>query len=228
SALVASGTGAVAYVSGPSPAAADIAGGGVQAFVWTYTATDAGTVDWSGNASGTDANSGVPVSSAWTTSNQIEVLGIGPITKTVAPETVGAGQAVTYTIVITGSRQFLVITDTLSAGFTYVTNTTVYNGSPFTNPAVNGQTLSWNFGSPQNVPATLRFVATASSNPGIYYNDAGVTLVAGQVFTTGPTAPVTVGWPVFEIVASAGGQTIRVRVRMVNGLPVILSWEFLP
>ena len=32
-------------------------------------------------------------------------------------------------------------------------------------------------------------------------------------------------WPVYEIIAQAGSQTIRVRVRMVHGWPVILSWE---
>ena len=32
-------------------------------------------------------------------------------------------------------------------------------------------------------------------------------------------------WPVYEIVARAGSQTIRVRVRMENGRPVILLWE---
>jgi uncharacterized repeat protein (TIGR01451 family) len=73
--LTQGGTGAASLASGPTPASTDVpAGGVVVTFTWVYTGTDIGTVNWSGNASGTDANSCASVSSTVTTSNDVQVI----------------------------------------------------------------------------------------------------------------------------------------------------------
>ena len=76
SALIVGGTGGVSFVSGPSPASATILAGGMWTFVWSYQATISGTVNWRGNASGTDAVFGNGVSSAFSTSNDVVIQAI--------------------------------------------------------------------------------------------------------------------------------------------------------
>lgn len=60
------GTAAVTYVSGPTPGSDNIPGGSSRTFTWAYTC-DSGetgdTITFSGNATGTDANSGNPITS---------------------------------------------------------------------------------------------------------------------------------------------------------------------
>jgi outer membrane protein assembly factor BamB len=61
-------------LTGPAPSGANISAGASQDFVWTYQAgTTAGTVNFTGNATGTDANSGVEVSSTSAASNNVTV-----------------------------------------------------------------------------------------------------------------------------------------------------------
>ncbi len=72
--LTLGGTGSAAPVSGPAPAFANIPGGGTLSFTWVYTGTAIGTVNWTGSASGSDANSCASVSSASATSNDVQVI----------------------------------------------------------------------------------------------------------------------------------------------------------
>ncbi|MCP4650974.1 MAG: PQQ-binding-like beta-propeller repeat protein [PVC group bacterium] len=66
-------------LTGPIPVSADIAAGASQDFVWTYRAgTTAGTVNFSGNASGTDGNSGADVSSTSNSSNNVTISTLSP------------------------------------------------------------------------------------------------------------------------------------------------------
>jgi uncharacterized repeat protein (TIGR01451 family) len=174
---------------------------------------------------------------------QTSVLAPGQVTinKAVSPSTVQvAGLRVThtYTITISNAGPSTVraqrITDTLPAGFTYVTTTST---SVIRYPdaiGVSGQDITWSYSPPRPaIPAgssaTLTFVATSTTDGGVYCNGAGV-MIQGSIgiIARANLACVTVAWPVYEIVAQAGSQTIRVRVRMVSGRPVILSWEFLP
>jgi uncharacterized repeat protein (TIGR01451 family) len=74
SALTLGGAGSAALVSGPVPASDDVPGGGTVAFTWVYIATGYGTVNWTGNATGTDALSGNPISSTASTSNNVYVI----------------------------------------------------------------------------------------------------------------------------------------------------------
>lgn len=73
------GAASATYVSGPTPASANIPGGTSATFSWTYTCysgANGGTVTFSGNASGSDANSGNPITSN-TTSATVKVRGPG-------------------------------------------------------------------------------------------------------------------------------------------------------
>ena len=54
----------VNLISGPVPTSASISGGGAQNFVYTFEGTAAGTVRFSGFATGTEINLGTAVSSA--------------------------------------------------------------------------------------------------------------------------------------------------------------------
>jgi hypothetical protein len=55
------GGGFVSFVSGPPPGPVVIGGGGSQKFTWTYNASGAGTVTFTGTASGQDSESGAAV-----------------------------------------------------------------------------------------------------------------------------------------------------------------------
>lgn len=71
SVLTVAGTGTVAPISGPVPASINIPGLSAQTFTWTYKAIGNGTVTFSGNATGTDANSGAVVISPVVASNTV-------------------------------------------------------------------------------------------------------------------------------------------------------------
>ena len=75
SVLTLSGTGAATFASGPSPASRTLVGGTSGSFSWTYTATTDGTIQFSGSASGTDANTGAPIASAPVSSNLGSISG---------------------------------------------------------------------------------------------------------------------------------------------------------
>ncbi len=80
-ALTPSGTGAVAWAAGPTPAsAALLAGGASAAFTWRYTAVTAGAVSWTGAASATDDNDCRALSTgALTTAPPVTILPIPPV-----------------------------------------------------------------------------------------------------------------------------------------------------
>jgi uncharacterized repeat protein (TIGR01451 family) len=174
---------------------------------------------------------------------ETSVLAPGQVTinKEVSPSTVQvAGLLVThiYTITISNAGPSTVrvrqITDTLPAGFTYIA-TTATSVIPYPDTiSVSGQDITWSYRAPRPaIPArnsaTLTFVATSTTDGGAYCNSAGVTIQGSiGVVARDNLACVTVAWPMYEIVTRAGPLAIQVRVRMVNGQPVILSWEFLP
>ncbi|MEN6379489.1 MAG: CARDB domain-containing protein [Methanofastidiosum sp.] len=81
SALTLGGTSTATPVTSPSPA--NISAGGSATFTWTYTAGSAGTVNFTGNATGTGAISGATVSSTASTSNDVTILGNNPIPETI-------------------------------------------------------------------------------------------------------------------------------------------------
>ncbi len=104
--LTVGGGGAAALAAGPVPTSADVAGGDAVAFTWTYTATAPGPVNWSGNATGTDANSCASVSSAGTTSNDVLVAaglaGVAVIESGGSTDVTEDGATDTYQVVLIG------------------------------------------------------------------------------------------------------------------------------
>jgi hypothetical protein len=62
-------TGAALLLSGPAPASADIPGGALATYTWSYRLTTTGTVRLRGGAAGLDANDGGPVVAAPSDSN---------------------------------------------------------------------------------------------------------------------------------------------------------------
>ncbi|MBU7012514.1 MAG: hypothetical protein HXS46_17675 [Theionarchaea archaeon] len=78
SALTVAGTGTVTLISGPVPASINIPGLSAQTFTWTYKAIGNGTVTFSGNAIGTDANSGAVVISPVVASNTVIIRTANP------------------------------------------------------------------------------------------------------------------------------------------------------
>ena len=70
---ISSGTGSATLASGPEPLSATIAAGGSQTFTWTYTAVSAGTIQFSGSASGSDEYSEKTVSTGVLSSDVIKI-----------------------------------------------------------------------------------------------------------------------------------------------------------
>ncbi len=107
-----------------------------------------------------------------------------------------AGATNGYTITISnpnpGSVTLNSITDMLPPGFSYVAGSST--GATTANPAVDGQTLTWNgpFTVPGDGNLTLHFNVTVTNTPGTYFNNATADAEGFTVSPTGNTAPITV------------------------------------
>lgn len=130
-------------------------------------------------------------------------------TKTADSAMSQAGATNGYTITVTNPNTAAVsltnITDDLPAGFSYRSGST--SGVTTANPAVGGQTLTWNgpFTVPGGGNVSLHFGVTVSAAAGQYVENAGATASGGAtVARTGPTAQVTVGGSNQPPVVSAG------------------------
>jgi uncharacterized repeat protein (TIGR01451 family) len=116
--------------------------------------------------------------------------------KTADQAAVSAGAQDGYTITLGNPNasgvQVTSITDTLPAGFTYVSGSTT--GATTSNPTISGQTLTWSgpFTDPAAGSISLHFGVTASSTAGTYYNNATAHAGGFSVLPTGDTAPVRV------------------------------------
>ena len=145
----------------------------------------------------------VPAGGSTTVSSLITFspLGIAPLStaKTADAATSAPGSGNGYTVTVTNPNATAVtlnsVTDTLPAGFSYVSGSTT--GVTTANPSVTGQTLTW--AGPFSVPATgsvsLHFSVTVSSTPGDYFNNATADAGSATVVATGPTAKITVTSP---------------------------------
>lgn len=98
SALSFTGMAGATLVSGPTPLTRVISGGGNGTFTWTYQAGGSGTLQASGSASGTDANSGLPVSTGTLTSNVATVEDV----QTLASDPFGDGTPFSYVFAYRG------------------------------------------------------------------------------------------------------------------------------
>ncbi|HNZ30449.1 MAG TPA: hypothetical protein PKJ42_10675, partial [Candidatus Goldiibacteriota bacterium] len=101
-----SGSASLVFVSGPVPTNATITAGSSSQFTWVYATVGLGSLTFSANASGTDFNSGLPVSTTYTAySNVINVYPNNPVMTsyvTVSPSTVNYNQ--NYTVRLTVSN----------------------------------------------------------------------------------------------------------------------------
>ena len=130
------------------------------------------------------------------------------VSKTSAPGAVASGATVSYTITITnsgfGEGYLAQVTDVLPAGFSYTSGST--SGFTSQDPALNGQTLTWN--GAWIIPRRsggidgsliLSFQAEAGTAVGMYYNHASVIGSNFTLVSTGDTAPVTIAAPLISI-----------------------------
>lgn len=102
--LTLGGTSAATLLSGPSPASADIPAGGAQSFVWQARPTSVGTVTFTAQASGTDGNSGAPVSSSSALSTPVTVQRSAALSAAFTlPPRVNVGQLFTLTMQATNA-----------------------------------------------------------------------------------------------------------------------------
>jgi uncharacterized repeat protein (TIGR01451 family) len=135
-------------------------------------------------------------------------LGIQPITvtKTADSATATPGGTDGYTISVanpgSGDITLTSLTDTLPAGFTYTASSTT--GGVTTNPAVSGQTLTWNGPITVTAGTTLHvhFSVTVSTTPGTYTNSATATGDGLIIIGASNVAPVTVAGAVATTAAA--------------------------
>ena len=104
----------VTLVSGPSPAAADLAAGASATFSWTFKAGAAGAVSFSGAASGTDAVNGATATSPLATSAAVTVQAPAALSAALAlvPAQASVGQTLTLTlhVINAGTADALAVT----------------------------------------------------------------------------------------------------------------------
>jgi uncharacterized repeat protein (TIGR01451 family) len=160
------------------------------------------------NGAGLSWSLAIPAGGSRTVSHLTNFSPLGNLalstTKTADQATVSAGAQDGYTITVSNPNAVVVhlvsISDTLAAGFSYVTGSTT--GVTTTNPTVSAQTLTWT--GPFTVPAasgstpghvTLHFKVKVSSTPGVYYDNATADGGSFTVVATGATAPITVTAP---------------------------------
>ncbi len=144
------------------------------------------------------------------------------MTKVASTANVQAGGAMSYTLTITNNAATPItlstITDTLPAGFAYVSNDPGNPITPSSSPAPGATgTISWTFPGGTTVPGsgsqTFSFNVTAGSTPGSFFNTATAVTSAGTVsaadntgitvqtaamavskiaaFSSAPTTPIT-------------------------------------
>jgi uncharacterized repeat protein (TIGR01451 family) len=177
--------------------------------VWSFIGTKAPFPDtctcstFQDNGAGISWNFNIPAGGSATYSHftTFSPLGRQPLvaSKTADNATSAPGSQNGYTITIENPNPDSItlssITDTLPAGFSYVSGSTT--GVTTDNPIVNGQMLTWS-GLPFLVAGhssiSLHFAVTVASTAGNYFNEAGGTAAgADTVAGTGPTAQITVG-----------------------------------
>jgi hypothetical protein len=214
----------IASSSGPTPPAADLPGGGGAAtFVWTCTAgATSGPVQLSGEATGTDANSGAPVTTGTVTSTAVTVGRAGLVADlSAAPTSVGIGQSIALTLRLTNPGNVAVtgITPTVPT----VSGTGAANVSTGPTPAFisslgPGETGTFTWTYTATAAGQLSFMASASGTDGA--SGASVSATASLV------SAVTVGGGVAALAVSAFtavpnpavvSQAITVSLTLANG-----------
>jgi len=186
-----------------SPSAQTIAGGASFTFVWTYstTGTTNGTVALSGNAGGTDAYSGAPVSSAASGSNTTTIFtaaGSGLTSSIVTkPRSVAVGDTFTVEMNVVnrsgGTRSTITPSDFILAGPGQVTLVSGPTPASFNLLSMANATFAWTY---------------RATGPGwVTFNDNATSTTpadASQRTTSLPLAIPSSNCSVSSLVANAG------------------------
>ncbi len=190
--LTATGGATAALKSGPTPASADVpGGGGSKIFTWTYTAgNSAGSVQFSGGASGKDANTGATVTAASVNSGTV-TLGAAALSAKIeaSPLTVSSGQTITVRLRLTNSGSARVTS--ISPGTPTVTKTGGAGASLSSGPSPasissldpgHEGSFTWTYSPSATAAGQLSFTASAT----------GTDSASNAAVTGTPLAPVTV------------------------------------
>ncbi len=185
------------------------------------------------------------------TDNELTAVALAPeqvsLDKTVSPKRPGLPSERTrydYRIAITNTMSsdlpIRAITDTLPVGFAYVTTVGTEGGlrAPdavtTTGTLTAGQTVLWTYNTPYptlgaDSAVALTFAVTSTHELGEYpyCNDASV-LIGGDVGRIVEPDLACLGHLEYLIESQVEGVTIVARVRIIEGKPVILSWEIKP
>ena len=106
---VVSGTASATLVTGPVPTTANITGGSLQTFTWTYTASgglSGGSITFSDTAAGTDNKTNQVITSSTATSNAVTVAGkfvSAALTTPVSDPDINTGQTFLLNVTVTCS-----------------------------------------------------------------------------------------------------------------------------
>lgn len=190
--------------SGPVPASASIAGGGNAVFVWTFVATGPGTGNFTGGVSGTDALSGLVVSSAGITSPDFRSLAPATIAPSIVLTSVGAvaiGRTVTATVTLVNTGEdaaTLAVTHTVTGAGT-LGNASVASPVPVVIAGGGTQSVAWSY-----IPVSC---GTSSIDVGV----AGIGSVSGVGISPAAASQlVTVVGQPFRVVGRANVGETRV------------------
>ena len=224
--LVLGGTGSATLSSGPIPASSAIPGSGTATFTWTYLATAGGTVNWSGSASGTDANSCAVVSAPGATSNNVTIASVlGTVHFSSGAYSVGeSGGSALITVVLDSPLGVAVTVD-------YATSDgTAQSGSDYTAvagvltfaPGVTSRTFSVPI-LPDTLDESDETVLLTLSNP----TNATITGVNPATLTiVDDDAPPAVQFSAATYSAGegSGSATIAVALSTASGLPITVDY----
>lgn len=232
---LASGSGSASYVAGPMPSTATLAAGEAISFTYTFTAGAAGAVVLATTVTGTDANSGFPVTSGPVASAAWSILSPAVLTlsalKTQTPASPAPGSPLTYTIVVTNSGSATVtqmtVVDTVSPAVTLVaTMQPPAFGSPAISQGVGGTIYVWSAAVVMAPGASYSFTLTGTTG------EVPVPLAVGNTaFVSAASdcsATILTSNPVSFVL---GGATLQITVTtatsydfgQVNGGSVALS-----
>ncbi|MEA3309025.1 MAG: hypothetical protein U9Q70_05885 [Chloroflexota bacterium] len=164
------GNGTANLVAGPTGAPSAISGGGTTQFTWIYQASAAGTVNWTGDATGTDGNDGTTVNAPSCTSNNITVTDAAFLISSITarPEAVGQNHTVTVTMHITntGSNPATSITPSALALSNSALFSLVSGPAPASTDLTAGDnaTFTWVYQSANNQTGTNTWTGNATGS----------------------------------------------------------------
>jgi len=210
------GTGGASLAS--IPGSVDVPAGGTVSVVWHYTANIGGNLHFTAAATGTDGNSGVPVSAPLATSNTITIQSAAAISAsiTAAPSTVSVNQLFVVDVTVTNNgdtdaNAVSTSTPTQSGGGVA---TMILAGPTQTVPGRSARTFTWTY------------KATAAGAVTFKSRGSGTAAGTGLVITTATVSSNTVTIqtaPSLSMAIAASststyvGQLVTITVTVTNG-----------